>query len=128
NESCARRLSPYTHSPRRITGSARSPAPNPIDIDLARSDHEVDVNRAAVAACTLERVIVHGLCAGHRELVRSAERGVAGGVLVEERVVEQASRLGNRGTARRDARNPDAVSAHHWMTPRAPSLAASALR
>ena len=56
-------------------------AGDPVDVDLVRADHEVHVDRALVDALAVGLVL-------DREGVGVAERDVAGGVLVDERVVE----------------------------------------
>src|SRR6516164_10388107 len=69
------------------------------------------MRRAPVPAGSLERVVVHGLAAAQCELVRRAERDVARGVLVEERVVEQQTRLRDRRAVRHERDFPEARSA-----------------
>ena len=58
-------------------------------------------------ACS-NSLVGHGVGAGERELVRRPQRDVAGGVLVEERVVEQTARLRDRRAVRdqRDLAEP----------------------
>src|SRR5262245_19357343 len=56
--------------------------PHAVDVELGGSDHEVDVRRAPVPAGCLELAVVHRLAAVEGELVRGAERDVAGRVLV----------------------------------------------
>src|SRR6185312_15067464 len=60
---------------------ARAVGGEAIDRDLVPADHEVDVDHAGVDAFAV-RVVAH------RERERLSERDVAGGVLVEQRVVE----------------------------------------
>ena len=101
-----------THSPRRISGSAAPSGQHAVDVELAGSDHEVDVRRAAVAAGALELLVAHRLAAVERELVGGAERDVARRVLVEERVVEEHARTARpascaaRAPSRRAAPRP----------------------
>ena len=56
---------------------------DPVDLDLAAPDHEVDVHDALVDPRLLRGIV-------DRVVVGAAERDVAGGVLVEQRVVEDA--------------------------------------
>src|SRR6185503_12144934 len=56
------------------------PAVRQHDVELRRSDHEVHMRRAAVAAGALELLLGHRLAALQRELVRRSERDVARGV------------------------------------------------
>ena len=67
-----------------------------IDVEAAIADHEVDVNHAAIAAGGGERLVGHRFAALHREAVGGAERDVAGGVLIEQRVVEETTGLRDR--------------------------------
>ena len=64
-----------------------------VDVDLARADHPVDVDQALVAA--LRRDLLRRQLGAVDEAFRVAlaERDVAGGVLVEQRVVEQDAAL-----------------------------------
>ena len=63
-----------------------------VDVDLVRADHPVDVDQALVAA--LRRDLRRRQAAAVEEAFRIAlaERDVAGGVLVEQRVEEQTAR------------------------------------
>ena len=56
----------------------------PSTVELRAPDHEVDVDRALVDARLLRRVL-------DRMVVAVAERDVARGVLVDQRVVEHAA-------------------------------------
>ena len=84
---------------------------NAVHVQLSRPDHEIDVNTAAIAARAFELVIAHVVSAVQRELVCVAERDVARGVLVEQRVVEQQPGLGNRRTVRHERNFAEAPGA-----------------
>ena len=60
------------------------------------------MDAAAIAAGAFERRIVHRLAAAHREFVGRAQRDVARGVLVEQRVVEQQPGLRDRRAVRHE--------------------------
>src|SRR4029453_1497771 len=49
-------------------GFAAAARPDAVDVEVARSDHEVDVDGAAVAARLLELLVGHGIGAREREL------------------------------------------------------------
>jgi hypothetical protein len=64
---------------------------DPVDVELRRADHEVDVDAAGVEALLV-------VVAGDAELVGVAERDVARRVLVEERVEEDRVEWPDRQT------------------------------
>ncbi len=89
-------------------------------VELARSDHEIDVRRAAVSAREFERLVAHRLAAAQREFVGRAERDMARRrVLVEERVVEEQAGLRDWRTVRheRDLTEPGGARIRVDQTP-----------
>src|SRR5439155_19893064 len=81
----------------RLSGSVLKDA---VDVEVARADHEIDMDDAPVAAGLLKVFVAHLITAAERELVRGTQGDVTRRVLVEQRVVEEQSGLRNRGTVR----------------------------
>lgn len=106
-----RRLRPFGP---RLAEHRHAPAVrvDAIDIDLAGADHPVDMDQALVAA--LRRDLLRRQVRTIDETFRIAlpQRDMAGGVLVEERVVEQDAALRDRrrGMRQRDFAEPARAS------------------
>ena len=69
---------------------------DPANLDIFRSDHEIDVDCAPVASGSVEFLIVHRVATVYRKFVSRPERDMAGRILIEEGVVEQQPGLRDR--------------------------------
>jgi len=76
-------------------GLARAVLLDAVDVHLVRADHEVDVRQADVAAALHELLVADVLRAVQVDAVGASQRQVTGGVLVDQRVVEEMSTLGD---------------------------------
>ena len=71
-----------------------------VNVHLRRADHEVDMVEAHVASSGDKFVVVQLSSSGEGEAVRTSNGDVTGGVLVEERVVEERSAFADGGGSR----------------------------
>src|SRR5262249_51221138 len=80
------RLRPFPGAHERLDRAARQHA---VDVEIAGSNHEVDVNAAAIAAPVLEGAAFHRRAAAHGNFVARPGRGGAGGFRAERGFEEQ---------------------------------------
>ena len=78
----------------RITGTLAAVGLDAVDVDLVRADHPVDMDQALVAALRRDLVRRQLVAVDEAVGIALAERDVAGGILVEQRVVEQDAATG----------------------------------
>ena len=67
----------------------------PVDVQLIGANHEVHMHDAFVAAGCRELLGAHAFTVLKREAIGAADGNVAGGILVEQGVVEQQPGLGD---------------------------------
>ena len=74
--------------------------PDAVDVHLRGADHEVNMGEAGVPASGIELFICQLFAAGECEAIGAPDRDMTGGILIEERVVEEMSASGNGGAGR----------------------------
>lgn len=77
-----------------------------VDGEIVAADHKVGVVAGVVHADLVELFLGHILKALHALVKAEAERQMAGGILIEERIVEEQSGLVDRGLLGTSAHSP----------------------
>ena len=77
------------HSPLRMTGAFEPSARMPSISTLSGTDHPVDVDQRGIAALRLDLVLAERCAIKETLRIALAKSNVAGGILVEQRVVEE---------------------------------------
>ena len=71
---------------------------DPVNVHFSGADHKIDMSQAEVATSGLEFVITQAFAVSERKPVGASKGQVAGGVFINQRIVEQVSASGDRRT------------------------------